>query len=150
LGLTCAPRTVAAETVTVSANGDLQAAIDNAKPGDTIELKPGATYIGHFTLTAKPASSSFITIRTGGPAAVPDGERIGPAHASSMAKLRSPDAETVLATSPGAHHWRVMLLEVLATGVRRDLITLGDGSRAQSTESQIPHDLVLDRVYAHN
>jgi hypothetical protein len=150
LGLACAPVALAAETVTVPANGDLQAAIDNARPGDTIELQPGATYTGHFTLTMKPASASFITIRTGGPAAVPDGERIGPAQAPMLAKLRSPDAETVLATSPGAHHWRVMLVEVLSTGVRRDLITLGDGSRAQSIESQIPHDLVLDRVYVHN
>jgi hypothetical protein len=140
----------AAATVTVPANGDLQAAIDNARPGDVIELQAGATYTGHFTLTAKNPSTAFITIRTGGPDAVPEGSRIGPANASALAKLRSPDGGTVLATSPGAHHWRVMLVEVLATGVRRDLITLGDGSRAQSTESQIPHDLVLDRVYVHN
>jgi Right handed beta helix region len=145
------PAAVSAATVTVSANGDLQAAIDNARPGDVIELQPGATYTGHFTLPAKDASSSaFITIRTGGPPAVPGGARIGPAHAAALAKLRSPDGGTVLATSPGAHHWRVELVEVLATGVRRDLITLGDGSRAQAAESQIPHDLVLDRVYVHN
>src|SRR5215470_12905232 len=145
------PRPSSAATVTVSANGDLQAAIDSAKPGDTIELQPGATYTGHFTLPAKsPSGSAFVTIRTGGPAAVPDGARIDPARSQMLAKLRSPDAGTVLATSPGAHHWRVMLVEVLATGVRRDLITLGDGSRAQSAESQIPHDLVLDRVYVHN
>src|SRR5262249_9591247 len=105
-GLAGVPVGLSAATVTVPPDRDLQAAIDNAKPGDTIELQPGATYTGHFTLTAKPASASFITIRTGGPAAVPDGERIGPAHASALAKLRSPDAETVLATSPGAHHWR--------------------------------------------
>ena len=140
---------LSAATVTVPAGGDLQAAIDTARPGDTIELQPGATYSGHFTLPAKGPSTAFITIRTGGPAAVPDGGRIGPAHADILAKLRSPDGGTVLATSPGAHHWRVMLVEVLATGARRDLITLGDGSRAQATESQIPHDLVLDRVYVH-
>ena len=145
------PRPLSAATVTVSANGDLQSAIDSAKPGDTIELQPGATYTGHFTLPARsPSSSAFITIRTGGPAAAPDGARIEPAHARMLARLRSPDGGTVLATSPGAHHWRLMLVEVLATGVRGDLITLGDGSRAQSAESQIPHDLVLDRVYVHN
>jgi hypothetical protein len=141
---------LSAATVSVPAGGDLQAAIDSAQPGDTIELQPGATYSGNFTLPAKGSSdAALITIRTGGPAAVPDGERIGPAHAGSLAKLRSPDGGTVLATSPGAHHWRVMLVEVLATRALRDLITLGDGSRAQATESQIPHDLVLDRVYAH-
>src|SRR5262245_47597385 len=70
------PATVSAATVTVPANGDLQAAIERARPGDVIELQPGATYTGHFTLPAKdPAqgsgqgSAAFITIRTGGPPA---------------------------------------------------------------------------------
>jgi hypothetical protein len=145
------PRPLSAASVTVPPNGDLQAAIEKASPGDTIELQPGATYTGHFTLPARsPSGSAFITIRTGGPAAVPDGARIDPAHAQMLAKLRSPDGGPVLATNPGAHHWRVMLVEVLATGVRSNLITLGDGSGAQSAESQIPHDLVIDRVYVHN
>jgi hypothetical protein len=151
--LVCASSPIAilsAATVSVPAGGNLQAAIDSAQPGDTIELQPGATYSGNFTLPAKGSSdAALITIRTGGPAAVTDGERIGPAHAGSLAKLRSPDGGTVLATSPGAHHWRVMLVEVLAIGALRDLITLGDGSRAQAAESQIPHDLMLDRVYVH-
>src|SRR6266853_3030888 len=144
---------LSAATIAVAAHGDLQAAIDRSRPGDTIELEPGATYVGHFTLPSKdpsaPGAAAFITIRTAGPDAVPEGGRIGPANADALAKLRSPDSGTVLSTSPGAHHWRVMLVEVAAAGVRRDLITLGDGSRAQTTAAQIPHDLVLDRMYIH-
>ena len=41
-----------------------------------------------------------------------------------------------------------MLLEVQGIG-GGDLITLGDGSSAQTAASQIPHDLVVDRLYIH-
>src|SRR2546426_85570 len=40
-------------TITVSAGGDFQAALDNAQPGDQIALAAGATYRGPFTLPAK-------------------------------------------------------------------------------------------------
>src|ERR1051325_12148472 len=82
-----------AATISVNANGDLQAAIDKARHGDHIELERGATYTGHFTLTVKdqPGPAAFITIRTAGPAAGPEGARIGPANADALAKLKSPD-----------------------------------------------------------
>src|SRR5260370_23398505 len=40
----------AANLTPVPAAGDLQAAINAARPGDTIELAPGPTYVGNFTL----------------------------------------------------------------------------------------------------
>ena len=49
-------------------------------------------------------------------------------------------------TAPGAHHWRLMLIEVVGNGMG-DLITLGDGD--QTSLTRVPHDLVLDRVYIH-
>jgi hypothetical protein len=51
-------------------------------------------------------------------------------------------------TAPGAHHWRLMLVEIQGNGVS-DIVTLGDGSNAQAALAQIPHDLVVDRVYLH-
>ena len=51
--------------VTVAAGGNLQAALDNARCGDTIELKAGATFTGRFTLNAKACDSThWIIIRT--------------------------------------------------------------------------------------
>ena len=44
------PRPSAAATISVPAGGNLQAAIDAAKPGDVIELAAGATFDGPFTL----------------------------------------------------------------------------------------------------
>src|SRR5688500_16207999 len=47
-----APAEVAA-TVSVGAGSDLQAALDRAKPGDTIELPSGAVFTGNFVLPQK-------------------------------------------------------------------------------------------------
>ena len=40
-------------TITVPPNGDLQAALDTARPGDVILLQAGASYTGNFRLPAK-------------------------------------------------------------------------------------------------
>src|SRR5688572_11413322 len=37
----------------VPAGGDLQQAIDRARPGDTIHLQPGVTYTGNFVLPTR-------------------------------------------------------------------------------------------------
>jgi hypothetical protein len=139
-----------AATITVAAGGNLQQAINNAQPGDTITLQAGATYAGPFALPPK-TGDRFITIRTGGDAGLPgEDERISPAHAPGLATIRSASSAPAIQTRDGAHHWRLMLLEVQANAVGSgDIVTLGDGSSAQRTAAQIPHDLVIDRVYLH-
>jgi hypothetical protein len=137
--------------VNVPPGGDLQAAIDAAQPGDTIVLAPGATYAGNFVLRAKPGAA-FITIRSATPdAALPSpGQRIDPEHAPLLAKLRSPNTGSALATAPGAHHYRLMFLEFLAnSNGAGDVIKLGDGSSRQNSMASVPYELVLDRVYVH-
>src|SRR5215510_299201 len=77
-----------AATITVPAGGDLQAAINDAQPGDTIALEAGATYTGNFKLPAK-NGATFITIRTAGDADLPgEGGRISPDYAPLLAKIR--------------------------------------------------------------
>ena len=44
---------VAGATITVRAGEDLQAALDRARPGDTVQLEAGATWVGAFVLPAK-------------------------------------------------------------------------------------------------
>ena len=135
-----------AETIAVPAGGDLQAALDRAKPGDIVELAAGATFSGHFTLPVK-AGTAMTTLRTAGRTAVADGGRVTPADAAHFAKLQTPDTLPALQTATGAHHWRVMLLEVLGPD-DGDLVALGDG-RTQTAPAQVPHDLVIDRVFVH-
>ena len=53
-------------------------------------------------------------------------------------------------TARGAHHWRLVLLELEGGGDRSgEILALGDGSAAQNALSQVPHDLVIDRCYIH-
>jgi hypothetical protein len=148
--LTAPVRPVAA-AISVSAGGDLQAALNQAQPGDIVELPAGAVFSGNFVLPAKGSSSAFITIRSAANASLPaEGARIQPGQAQLLAKIRSPNAQPALQTAPGAHHWRVQLLEFQANpGGAGDIITLGDGSGAQTALPQVPHDLVIDRCYIH-
>ena len=136
-----------AATIAVPANGDLQAAIDKAKAGDTIELEAGAIYTGHFTLPDKDSDSVTTITTKGADARAPRG-RIAPADAAAFAKLRTPDQEPALATTTGASHWRITLLEISGAD-DGDLLALGSGSHDQTIKSQVPHDIVVDRVYIH-
>src|SRR5580765_6110654 len=57
-------------TIAVPSGGDLQAALDNAKPGDVVTLEPGAVYRGPFTLPKK-SGSGWIVIRSAGDQGIP-------------------------------------------------------------------------------
>jgi hypothetical protein len=140
-------------TIRVGPRDDLQTALNRAQPGDTIVLEAGATYLGNFVLPPKlGGGDAFITIRSSAPDSALPGpnERIGPDHAAQLPTLRSPNSQSVLSTAPGAHHYRLQFLEFQANaGGLGDIIRLGDVTAAQSTLSQVPHDLVFDRVYIH-
>lgn len=141
---------IRAEVISVAGGGHLQQAIDRARSGDTIHLAPGVVYTGNFVLPNK-SGTPFITLRTAPLDAHPrDGVRVEPTHAASLAKIQSPNGQPALRTAPGAHHWRLQLLELLPTSTSGgDIIALGDGSSAQTDRSQVPHQLIVDRCYIH-
>jgi hypothetical protein len=137
--------------VTVNAGDDLQAAIDNAQPGDTIVLQAGATFTGNFVLPAKPGNA-FVTITSSGdPSRLPPADgRIDPSYAPLLAKIKSPNGGPAIATAPFAHHYQLQLLELPANiEGQGDVIQLGDGSSNQNTLAMVAYDLVVDRVYIH-
>jgi hypothetical protein len=137
-----------ASTISVPAGGDLQAALLNAQPGDTIVLARGAVYTGNFVLPNK-GGAATITVRTDGDTDLPgSGQRMSPAYSPRLATIKSPNGMPTIQTALGAHHWTLMLLEIAGTG-GNDIMTLGDGSSAQNQLSQVAHDLVIDRVYLH-
>ena len=145
----CGAPVASAATTFVRAGGDLQTALVNARPGDTITLEPGATYVGNFTLPEK-NGTGWITIRPSGADPVPEGTRITPALAAGLPKLRSPNNQPVVLTARSAHHWRLVLLELEGGGDKSgEILALGDGSAAQNSLSHVPHDLVIDRCYIH-
>ena len=142
---------VRAATLNVPAGGDLQAALNQAQPGDEVVLEAGATYSGNFVLPVK-SGTSFITVRSSRCAELPAGVRVGPAQSSLMARLATPNVSAVLTAPVRTHHWRVQCLEftqgatVGAWGY--SLIELGDGSTTgqQRSLDAVPHDLEFDRV----
>lgn len=141
-----------AQTLTVPAGGDLQGALNQARPGAIIQLERGATFVGNFVLpSAMGGDNREITLRTAGDDGLPPaGTRIGPDASPRLAKLRSPNASPALATAPGARGWRIELLEFLANANGAgDIIALGDGSTAQRTLAQVPSNFALDRLYIH-
>ncbi len=102
-------------TISVGPGGDLQAAIDAARPGDTILLQPGAVYEGGLMLPAK-GGSDYITIRSAAPDASlpPDGVRITPDYAPLLPKIQGGAAGLpAIMTDLGAHHWRLQFLELI-------------------------------------
>src|SRR5205823_5032846 len=137
----------------VHAGDDLQAVLNQAQPGDQIVLDAGATFTGPFTLPNK-TGNSWITIQSSALDHLPaPGQRVGPADAASMPKIVSPGmGAPALATAVGAHNFRFVGVEFLPAtkdAFIYDLIDLGDGSSAQTSLSQVPHDLILDQCYVH-
>ncbi len=139
-----------AATVELPAGGDLQAAINAARPGDTILLTAGVTYIGNFVLPVK-SGSDYITIRTADRAGQPAASvRVWPSHSNLLAKIRSNNSAAALRTAPGAHHWRLQLLEFPSTFEGYgDILQIGDGSHAQNTLAKVPYAIELDRLFIH-
>jgi hypothetical protein len=134
----------------VPAGGDLQSAIDRAQPGDVITLQAGASFTGNFTLPPK-SGTEWITIRTSAPdSSLPaPGLRITPSYAGALARILTPNVAPAIETLSGAHHYRLIGLEITAAPSAPfvySLISLGD---EQISIDQLPHDLILDRLYIH-
>src|SRR5262249_46886290 len=113
----------------------------------------GATFTGPITLPNK-AGDQWITIESSALDQLPaGGQRVGPRDAPLMPKIISPGlGEPALLTEAGAHNYRFVGIEFLPatdTALVFDLIDLGDGSGEQTSLSQVPHDLSIDRCYVH-
>ncbi len=144
-------------TINVRQGDNLQSALQSAKRGDEVVIEAGAEFRGHFQLPAKPGepSDGWITVRTSALDQLPPaGTRIDPAqHSALMPKLITNDDRPALYTEDAASGWRIVGIEITVESalgrVQQGLVLLGDGSRMQRTPQQLPHDLILDRVYVH-
>jgi hypothetical protein len=161
-----APSSADASTRTVCSSGcaydDLQKAIDDAEPGDTIVLRGGETYVGHFVLPVKDnPGGQDIVIRSDAPGPqpgvrlVPDGYPGANVDRSSLARLigRGGQWKTtpVIAVDPGASHYRIELLDV--DGISQEgyytLLEIGTNNTRQATWASVPSNIVLDRLFIH-
>jgi hypothetical protein len=138
-------------TITVPAGGDLQAALNKAKPCDVIALANGATFSGNFILPNKPGAC-WIVIRPADMSGIPpEGTRMSPAvaAAANLPKILSASNLGAFATADGAHHFRFVALDVSVPATIPNTGLFRLGTSYETTLAQIPHDLVLDRMYVH-
>jgi len=149
LGLLC-PVSAAADTRVVRRGDNLQTALNAAAPGDILLLEAGAEFVGNFVLPVK-AGETPVVVRSAFDDRLPaPGRRIQPWQAAQLARLRSPNTAAAVRTAAGAHHWQLRYLEFAANqNGYGDIIQIGDGSSAQNTLPEVPHDIVLSHLYVH-
>jgi hypothetical protein len=67
-----------------------------------------------------------------------------------MAKITAPAGLPAIQTDAGAHHYRIVGLELAPVDNTVDVYTVvALGNPGQTTLEEVPHDLVLDRVFVH-
>ena len=151
--------------ITVNAGGNLQAALNSAQCGKTIELQAGVTFTGAFQFPANNCDNEhWIVVRTSAPdSALPaEGHRLTPCYAGLASLTGRPQypcnnpqnvlAKLVLSGSgngpvvfePGANHYRLLGLELTrqsGTKAAPALISVAKGGTASY--------IVLDRSWLH-
>jgi hypothetical protein len=138
------------KTLTVTAGGNLQAALDQAELGDTIVLEAGATFKGRFKLPNKTTGSGWIYVVSSKLASLPAaGHRVGPNDAVNMPKLVSKAYDSALVTVANSHHFRFVGIEFspVAGGALYNLVTIGDPP--ETSPATLPNHIVFDRCYVH-
>ncbi|HEY7519713.1 MAG TPA: hypothetical protein VIE36_15620 [Methylomirabilota bacterium] len=143
------PSGVGGRLVTVPAGGNLQAVLDDARRGDVIVLRAGATFMGPLRLPRVPGDG-WIEIRSSEADDLPPGRRIGPDDASKMARIVGGDGSVAaVRAEAGVHHVRFVGIEFTVTpGVyNTGLVRFGTGQ--ETSEAELPHHLVIDRCWIH-
>jgi hypothetical protein len=140
--------------IVVKRGGNLQAAIDKAQPGDTIELEAGASFTGTILLPRKAGDgSAYITIQSSRLAELPEGKRVTPADSPKMPKILSPgQGNPAMQTALYAKGYRFFGIEFSPKNEHAfaySLIWLGSNEKDQDTLEKMAEKLVFDRCYFH-
>ena len=143
-------------TIPVRASDNLQAKLDDARPGDTLVLDAGASWVGNFVLPPK-SGSGWITIRGSQESKLPGpGQRVSPAAAPSMPKILTPNGTGAINASDGTQGWRMVGLEVGVVPTWQStvyqLLSIGSGSadwgRRRPTDV-VTSRIIIERCYIH-
>lgn len=117
----------------IPAGGDLQAALDQAKPGQTVALTPGATYVGNFVLP------TGVTMQTAG---IDFQRRVTPQDRGALASIVSPNVSPAILVAGS----QVTLRALHIQGPSNDLVSCGRNDARQTRREQQPRQIVLDQL----
>ena len=133
----------------VAAGGNLQAALNNAKPGETIVLQAGASFRGPFTLPKTVGSGWIYVVSSHLANLPPPGTRVSPANAAYMPKILAPNGLSALKTVANSHHFRFVGIEFApapGTTLIYQVVAIGNADASPAT---LAHHIVFDRCYVH-
>ncbi len=150
----------------LKSDANLQAALNDAACGDTIELEAGATFTGHFVLPKKPCDDQhWIILRTSAPdQALPvEGTRITPCYAGVPSLPGRPEfhcssTNNVMAKitfagnsgsgpvffGDGANHYRFVGIEITRESPGASIVAL-----AGPQDDAAADHIIFDRVWMH-
>lgn len=134
--------------INVRRGGNLQTALNQARPGDTIVLEAGAEFVGSFQLPNK-EGEGVITIQSSRAAELPENVSVKPEQSALMPKIVSTGkGAPAIDTAPRAHHYRFVGVEFSSKGdYVYNLVNLGADDYKKLDE--FPHHFEFDRVYVH-
>jgi hypothetical protein len=147
--------TTSGSMILVRAGGDLQAALNSAKCGDTIVLQAGARFQASgdkgFVFPAK-SCGDYITVQTSNFGGLPNG-RVEISHAAAMPKIVPPsfggNTYPAMTFPANSKFWQLIGIEATTLPGQPYCTTLVDiGPYAAWDEA--PSDLIFDRVYVHS
>jgi len=135
--------------INVVAGENLQAVLNNAKPGETIVLPAGATFRGPFTLPKIVGSGWIYVVSSHLANLPPPGTRVSPANAANMPKILAPNGLSALKTVANSHHFRFVGIEFApapGTTLIYQVVAIGNSDTSPAT---LAHHIVFDRCYVH-
>jgi hypothetical protein len=137
-------------TLNVAAGGDLRAALEKARLGDTIVLEAGATWTGPFKLPNKTGGSGWIYVVSSRLSSLPPpGTRVGPANAANMPKILAPNSQSALVTEANSHHFRFVGIEFATVPGSKQIYNLVAIGNKDTSPATLPSHIVFDRCYVH-
>lgn len=156
-GVALPPVTAQGVTIQVPVGGDLQAAINSAKPGDTIVLEAGAEYVcpgtcrlpnktGEGTITIKSSRYEEIGARLGREPSAEQRQKMARVRSSAQADVPG----MVFEARPGSHDYALLGLDIApAAGRATVIVQLGTHGVDQDTPDEIPMRFKVDRSWIH-